>query len=138
MKKSLIALLMSVLMLVSLFPAGAMAADLEETPENPEEFFETTVQPEEEVYVEPAQEPVIEQPVVEQPVTEEPVVEQPVIEQPAVEEPVTGQPVTEEPVTEEPVIEDPITEEPPQNGDLRLPQVRRFCHLGRPGSLNAP
>ena len=109
MKRSLIALLMSLLMLVSLLPVEAMAAELGEVSDNPEEFFETVIEPEQEAPAEPAEEPVfVEAPAAEEPVIEEPVIEEPVIEEPAVEEPVAEEPVIEAPVVEEPAIEEPL------------------------------
>ncbi len=104
MKKSVIAMLLCVLMLASLFPIEAIAAELDD---GAEAYNETFTPPEEEVTVEPAEEPVF----VEAPAVEEPVIEQPVIEEPIVEEPVTEEPVTEEPVVEEPAIEEPLSED---------------------------
>ena len=120
-----LALMLSLVMLLTLFPTAAFAAG-EEEPAFTEEAApaeepaaEEEAAPEEEPAPEeeaaPIEEPIAEEeaaPIEEEPVEEEPVEEEPVEEEPVEEEPVEEESVEEEPVEEEPVEEEPVEEEP--------------------------
>ena len=97
MKRSMIALLMSLLMLVSLLPVEAMAAELGEDTENTETIVETVSLPElEEQPVSITMEPdTVEEPLIEESMDEDPVIMEPAVEESVTEEPEAGEPAAE-------------------------------------------